>query len=154
MSGQTNIPETPLQTMQVITLAMVSGVVVFGVVAAVLAGGLPGPPTGKMISLLAAVVAGMLFVAHLVVPGMVGRSVLTADVRADDAKLMGVFQAQLLIRLALLEGAAFLNLVVFLIEHNWWSLAIAGGLVFWMLSLFPTRTRVAHWMEDQRALRD
>jgi hypothetical protein len=37
-----------------------------------------------------------------------------------------------------------------MIEHNWWSLAIAGGVVAIMAVQFPTRTRVEQWIETQR----
>lgn len=52
-------------------------------------------------------------------------------------------------RLALLEGAAFINLVAVMAEHRW-SLAIAGGLVFWMLARFPTRWMIENWLQPQQ----
>jgi hypothetical protein len=61
-----------------------------------------------------------------------------------------IYQMQLIIALAMLEGAAFLNLIACMIEHNWWSLAIAGGVVAIMAVQFPTRTRVEQWIETQR----
>jgi hypothetical protein len=56
----------------------------------------------------------------------------------------------MIVGLALLEGMAFFNIIACIIEHNWWSLAIAGCLALWMLMVFPSRNRVEQWIETQR----
>jgi hypothetical protein len=56
----------------------------------------------------------------------------------------------MIVRIAVLEGAAFFNVICSIIEHNWWSLGIAGLLVGWMLTNFPTRNRVERWIAEQR----
>jgi len=53
-------------------------------------------------------------------------------------------------QVGLLEGAAFFNLVTYMAGGMWWSLAFALGLILWILMLFPTRTRLRHWIETRR----
>jgi hypothetical protein len=55
----------------------------------------------------------------------------------------------MIIKLALLESAAFFNVIATVVEHNWWSLGLAGLLVGWMLTNFPTRSRVERWIAEQ-----
>jgi hypothetical protein len=136
--------------MQIIAAALPGGVLMFGLIVVVL-GAATQPPAGTTLSLIAAVFAMAMLAAHVVVPTLVGRPTEPRRTEDDGAALCGVYQIRMIIGLALLEGAAFFNLVACLVEHNWWSLAIAGCLVVWMLALFPTRTRVEQWIENQRA---
>jgi hypothetical protein len=53
-------------------------------------------------------------------------------------------------QLGLLEGSAFLNVIADILQRNWWSLGIAGGLVLWMLRRFPTRRHLDRWLDDAR----
>lgn len=139
-----------LLTMQIITIALVMGVVFFaGIV--VFIGGLNGPPTGQFMAILAAGFAAIMTVLHFVVPPIFARSAVDGiSSKAEPTVWVGVFQTKTIIAMALLEGAAFFNLVCCIIEHNWWSMTIAGGLVAIMLIGFPTRSRVEHWIENQR----
>ena len=132
---------------QIITGAMVSGVVTFGAIVVFALGALTEPPSGFIIGGAGAVFAGVAFVLHLVIPSLIAAQ-QSRD--ADKERLYGVYLQKTIIGLAVLEGAAFFNLIACIIEHNWWSLAVAGGLVFWMLAMFPTRTRIEHWAETQQ----
>jgi hypothetical protein len=139
--------------MQIIAIALVMGVVVFGLVAVFMLGALEQPAGGFIVSLIAAVFASGAFVMHLVVPNMMAPSPRGDVPAADELTCYQQYQARTIIGLAILEGAAFFNIIATIVEHNWWSLAIAGCLVFWMLAMFPTRTRVKHWVEAQRFAR-
>lgn len=153
MSQQPPNLEQTVRTLQIITLAMVTGVLLFAGIVVFLqltqdAG--PNAATGVIISTLGAGFAVAAFVMHLVVPSLIARQQARS---ASDEQLYEVFQSKTIIGLALLEGAAFFNLVAGMVEQQWWSLAVAGGLVFWMLTMFPTQTRVAQWVETQQMLR-
>lgn len=141
--------EQTVRTLQILTIAMVIGVLVCGAIFVFALGVLNDPPDGVLISAIAAGWSVIAFVLHLVVPPIVTRQ--QALTEAGEG-FHGVYVARTIIGLALLEGAAFFNIFATLFEHNWWSLAIAGGLVFWMLAMFPTQTRVAHWIETQQLL--
>ena len=59
----------------------------------------------------------------------------------------------MIVGLALLEGAAFFNIIAYMIAGHIWSLGIVAGLVVIMLLSFPTRGRVAFWIEDRMQAR-
>lgn len=151
MNEPTPTPDQRLLVMKVITVGLLGGVVAFAVTAAIIVWGFGREPfqEGQLISLIAAGFAVMMFVAHLVIPGVIAQSSRASADAPNREALYGVYQIKLIVALALLEGAAFFNLVALIIEHHWWSLAIAGGLLLCMLSLYPTRTRVEHWVESQ-----
>ncbi|QDU39419.1 hypothetical protein Mal4_37640 [Maioricimonas rarisocia] len=144
-------PEERIRVMQIITLAMVAGVVMFGVVAVLIVGALDEPSESQFISLFAVGVTGLMFGLHLFVPEIVARQ---AAASAGSLDWYQVYQVRTIVGLALLEGAAFFNIVACILEHNWWSLAVAGGLVFWMLARFPTRSGVEQWIETQKVAQD
>lgn len=150
MSQTPNSPEQSVRVMQIITVALVSGVVIFSLIAVFVVGALKERPNGQLISLLAVGMSVFAFVGHLVVPRILVRQAVQ-NVNPDDAgALCGIYQTQMIVGLALLEGMAFFNIIACIIEHNWWSLAVAGCLVLWMLMAFPSRDRVEQWIETQR----
>lgn len=126
---------------------MVAGVIAFVLIAVIVVGALSEPPSGNIISLVGVVLTASQLGLALFVPDLVaGRSNQQQSQMPDEVQPYGVFMTRHLIRLALLEGAAFFNIVATFIEHNWWSLGIAGVLVGWMLTNFPTRNRVERWI--------
>lgn len=139
-------PEQSVRMLQIITGSLVLGVVLMALIAVFAIGALENPQ-GSLLSSLGVGFAALAFVMHLVVPAVVANGQLAS---ADRNRLYGMYLQKTILGLAILEGAAFINLVALMVEHNWWSLAIAGGLVFWMLAMFPTSTRVDHWVETQQ----
>ena len=149
MSNVMTTPEQAVRVMQIIAGALVMGVVTFGLVAVFIVGAFDEPADGFIISAIAAAFASGAFVMHLVVPGMMTASSRGDAAAADESSLYQIYQVRMIVGLAMLEGAAFFNIIATILEHNWWSLAIAGVLVLWMLAMFPTTTRVKHWVETQ-----
>ena len=152
MPESTTVSDARLLPMQIIALALPAGVVLFALVAVVLLGSLRQPPAGPLVSLLGAGFAAMMMVAHFVLPNLLFRPRVPSGETLDVDSACNIYQTRLIVALALLEGAAFFNLVALVLEHQWWSLAIAGGLVLIMLGDFPTRTRIQHWIETQRLM--
>lgn len=151
MSQPPNTPEQQILGMRIITGALVAGVVIFSLIVVFALGALDQPPTGQIISLVAAGMAIVMFVTHLVVPNIVASQALQQVDMNNDMELYGVYRTKMIIGEAMLEGMAFFNLIACTIEHNWWSLAIAGCLVLWMLMALPSRGRVEQWIETQRS---
>jgi hypothetical protein len=82
-------------------------------------------------------------------------NVATAEVidRATDAnRLCGVYQTKTIISAAIVEGAAFLAMVAYQIEHWWPGLALAIALIVGLALHIPSQSRVEHWVEDQLRL--
>ena len=65
------------------------------------------------------------------------------------SRIMGIYQTRLITSLALLEAAAFFNLVAYMIEGQVVNVAVALVLLVLMLIQFPSRTRTEHWVADQ-----
>ena len=140
-----------VRALQIITGSLVMGVLLLAAIAVVGLGVLAPPPQGLILSGIGVVFAVAAFVMHLVVPAIIARQQARS---AEGDALHGIYQQKTIVGLAILEGAAFFNLVALIVEHNWWSLAIAGGLVFWMLAMFPTKTSVDQWVETQQMLKE
>jgi len=149
-----HIPAERLRAMQIIVGAMVFAVLMFAGVVVFVLHALDEQPTDWIVSTVAVVFTCMGFVIHLIAPGIKTRQDLERVDTNDVNALCLIYQTKLIIGLPFLEGAAFLNIIATLQEHHWWNLAIAGGLVFWMLIMFPTETRVRQWVETQQFLAD
>jgi hypothetical protein len=76
------------------------------------------------------------------------RANLPANMTNGD-RLLFVFQQKTIIESAIVEGAAFFNIISYLITGQWWSLAVAGVLVLVNLFPFPANDRVENWVRYQ-----
>jgi hypothetical protein len=149
MTDSRHIIDQRLRVMQIVAASLAMGVAAFAVVVLAL-GALNEPPSNEIIAYIAAAFAAASVVAQLIVPDALAAAALKANPKRDAETVCGVYQIRMIIALALLEGAAFFNVVALMIAHTWWSLAIAGSLLLLMLARFPTRIRVEHWMETQQ----
>lgn len=148
MQQTTNDLKAAVRQMQILAGALLAGVVVFfGVVIAV-----AGPPAAArelpIVSIVLAAMPAMEAPAFFILPGLIDSG--TARGSGEQNTPTGRYQAAMVIRMALCEGAAFANLLAYFIEQQWWSLAIVGFLVLVMLSMFPTKTKLEHWLEIQQ----
>jgi hypothetical protein len=69
----------------------------------------------------------------------------------SDAVWAPIFASRTIIGAALLEGAAFLFFIAYLLEGQWW--ALAGGLAMVGLMAvwhFPSQNKVEQWIAEQR----
>jgi hypothetical protein len=158
------------RTMQIIVAAMAAGVIIFFGIVVAIADMQPGPPPDEpRLTYIAIVAAFAALIVAIVFPGIVQRSQrqailagkstplacanalksLPEDVR-ELAPLVNGYQSALIIRSALLEGAAFFCLVAYMLEHNALSLAGAGMMLLFMLFGFPTRSKVEEAIETER----
>lgn len=163
-------PDKVLRVMQIIAGALIAGVVMFGGVACILVFGrwlaVPGPALnlGNAIQLdLGAVGAALLVVMSFVVPKLISAAGVKSIARlAQDGtatgpkelfgRLLAVAQAKMIIAMALVEAAAFFNLFVFINTKLLIPLAVVGALLLVMAIHFPTKLKLARWLEDQQRL--
>jgi len=157
-----------VQTMQIIVGALAAGVVSFLVVVLVLAQQQPGPPPNEpRITYIAVVVAFVAFIVALIFPGIILRSQRQAILAGNPAPqagspgapplgtardlgpLVAGYQTSLIIRSALLEGAAFFCLVAYMLERQTLSLVVAGVMLLFLLSKFPSRSKLEGAIENE-----
>jgi hypothetical protein len=114
-----------------------------------------GPPPGEPLRRG----GGVAFAALVIVPAIVVPRVMTnaglarlESYEGDDAEraLAGLYQSRVIVAQAMPEGAAFFNLVAYLLEGNWVSLGVVGGLLLMMLAQFPTQGRFENWVKRLR----
>ena len=62
---------------------------------------------------------------------------------------IGQYRGGSLIGWAGLEGAAFANLVAYILAGQWWSLVIPGVCLCWMALTFPTEAKLKDWLRHR-----
>lgn len=144
-----------LVTMRIIAGALCAGVVVFGVIVLLVDRHVTEEPRLAFVALVVSV--GCIMAAAILprVIGKRGQSSLT-DVpgeqserprspESDEAYLvsrgMAIYQTRLIISLAILEGAALLNLIAYMLEGQAVNVAVAFVLLTLMMIQFPSRGR-------------
>lgn len=158
---QIEVIESDIRIAKIIHLAMVVGVFFFGVVACAIT---PWEDAHWDVTIMSAIglFAGLSMLAlSVVAPRIVNAT--AAKVTADDLKTadklsMGEkgikkfavqFQSSNIIRMALLEGAAFLNCAIFFIDKSLIALSVAGFCLLVLAIGFPTTNRFISWIENQ-----
>jgi drug/metabolite transporter (DMT)-like permease len=158
------------RTMQIIVGALAGGVLSFFGVALVLTQQQAGPlPAEPMLTYIAIVGAFVALVMAMIFPGIVirnqrqailaGKPTLKAgsiggpplpEAERELGPLVAGYQTALIIRGALLEGAASFCLVAYLLEGQSLGLVGAGVLLLFLLGAFPTRSKVEDAIEGER----
>lgn len=156
-----------VRTMQIVVLAMAAGVTVFGVVTVVVNANAPagGNRAETLIAYLAAALAGVAIVASIVVPAILANAarqrIITGKPPArtfsfsfppeigEIGPLAAAYQTRLIVASAILEGAAFFNLIAYVIAGQTFNLVAAAVMLVALLSLLPTRARLEDWIENQ-----
>ena len=130
---------------QILSAALIMGVVIFMIIAVGLVqiGNFEGGDLGGIF-----IAVGGVFAMAMLVASTVLKNSIKAPANADEQTLLQVFSGRNLLQKAPLEGAAFLNILAYIVEQSIWSLGIATILLAAMLSTFPTRTRLDHFIES------
>ncbi len=146
-----------VRIVQIITFALLQGAFLFGCIALFLnSGDINGVPS--LLTWVAVGVSGLMVVNHFVVPRIIAGAMirnlaangLAGKTLEEKATLvMGVFQSQHIIGCAMLEGAAFLCLVVYLVESTQYALGCAVLLLCIIAARFPTTSGVQFWVENR-----
>ena len=138
-----------VRTMQVITMALVMGPILFiaVILAAINTASLHSEP--KMLILLAAATGVVNYLLSFFFGPAFRKSVNASDpVEYSDVKtLLAGIQTSHIIQSAMLEGGIYLNLVVLLLDHGWMNLYVAGIGMVLLMFLFPTEGRLVRQIE-------
>jgi hypothetical protein len=162
------LPER-LRVMQTIAAALTIGpLVLLGVALAVTqAGERPqAPHDPPVLTLLAGLVTVLDLIAWMIVPGVMGRQARqrlaggaaipptgagssAADSKPTDAALLALYQTRLIVSMALIEAAALLAGVAYLMEGQQVAFFIGLFLVVLLAAQIPKRPRVETWLAKE-----
>lgn len=141
--------------LQIIHAALVMGVLTFGVVCLLIRPpqpfGPPQPTTWMALGMAAAVSAARLVVPRMIVQAGLRKAAEAPEEELDES-LTAAYVSAGIVGGAMLEGAAFLLLVMYWVESDPVCLIGAGLLVLAMIASFPTPFRFLGWLEEQRRL--
>jgi hypothetical protein len=162
-----------VRTVQIIVGALTGGCVTFLVVVLV-AVGVPGlPDSPPIMAWVAAVIAAVMVLLRLMIPAIfVARSrrkirqgafkspigkfpAVSLEAAGPDSAqnaLAQVFLSKTILAAAILEGAVFLLLVAYLVEHAPMSLMLAVLLIVALALHVPTQSQAEGWLQDQTRL--
>lgn len=153
-------------TMQIITVAMATGVLVFaGVVIVLFQNDDPQEKDFQPLITYAAAAFGIVaLLSATVVPRLVGantrRNFVAGNLpqmknqmppaeTGEVGLLVAMYQVQLIIGVAILEGAAFFNVSANMLEGQTISLVMAALLLVAIFFKFPTRGSIENWINDE-----
>ena len=161
-------PDKVLLTMRIIAGALMMGVIMFsGIATMTLLNVQPGqgqqPAPADTTPLIYFGIGGavMAVVLRFVVPSMIARSLVAGIAKMAKngtstgskelfGRLLVAAQTKMIIEDALLEGACFFNLIVVMVSRSMIPAGIVGGLFFLLAANFPTKGKLANWLEEQR----
>jgi len=113
---------------------------------------MPSKPHDPFMAYVAAAVAALNIGIRFIVPGVMDRAQLKKLPSSAPEELVGrlfaIYQTRMIVGLAILEGAAFFNLISYVVERQSWTLAIVGLLLVLMAMMFPTLNQFENWIED------
>jgi hypothetical protein len=154
----------PTRQLQIIVFALVVGCVSFMAIAVVVQGGMiANAPDMPIISYVAlAMCAPVVLAKVVIVPTITNRGcgeIARGQSGSTDAPsgaeggdlmpLVKLYTTKTIIGGALLEGATFLLLVSYLVEGQTLNLVMAMAMIVAIAMHFPTRSRVAAWIESK-----
>ena len=124
----------------IIHLALVSGIVLFGIVIYFFIADFQQPDTRSEIAGMLVYLVPGLVIAGIIASNIIFRVKLNGVIDSDDLKVkMAVYRESLIIRYALLEGPALFSLAAIFITNNINFLVYAGLIVVLLATKRPTK---------------
>lgn len=143
-----------IKSIQIISMALIAGVVFALVIFCALT---DWQSVHQNFSLMAIIGIGygmMSVSASFIVPSLFGKNELVKAHQAapelQPEKLAVAFLTKHIIRLALLEGAAFLNAILFLLDKSMLTLGMAVFLIAIMAFYYPRKDSILRWIEENQ----
>lgn len=153
-------PQQRLTMMFVIWAALIMGVVTFGVIVGIIGQNNEPGDDLPILTYLGLGMAALMLVLRTFVPELVGRNLfrqamekIKAEQIQDEEQVLAtyyqIFMTRMIIGLALLEGAAMLNLVAIMVEQNFIAYVPVGILLLVMLASMPSKSKLDGWIRNQ-----
>ncbi len=145
-------PESVGRISQIIAGALIAGVVMFACAAFFVAKG--EPAKSPMLALIGAGMAVMAVVVRFIVPTIIvnGAKARLKEASTTEvmAQLAGLYQTKMIIGMAVLEGAAFVSLIAYITEKQFWSYGVVAFLLGVMAISFPSQGQFEGWAEEMK----
>lgn len=149
-----------IRTVQIITFALMQGVVVFGFVAFFISRGKPDVEGGFFVwialgfAIVAVIVRSILsgFLTGALRNGLDRTVWDELSSEKQNLRLIGQFQTKHIVECAVLELAAIFNLFAYMAERNIVSIFVAGMLLLFMAISFPGGSKIDQWVDNQKQL--
>ena len=150
-----------LLTIQIISAGILMGAILFAVVIACIVNWKEVKPAVPLMTLIATGTGVSLFLLSMIIPRVSASTSIPATAHQltknkqgveDESTMQSIIQqltVEQVIFSALLEGAIFLNLVVFMLDKSQVSLIVTGIGLAVLLIGFPTRTRLQNRLSDR-----
>ena len=155
---RSSIPKQRVLALQIISVALLFGPILFAVVAGVVAQE-PSSSTPKILQTVNFILAALMFVLSNVIPSltMKGKTRIQISGQSTAEKVLNKIQAAQLVRLALVEGAALFGCVCVLIGVGFINYLTMIPLFFMFFTNLPTekyicRQFIIHFKKDRRLL--
>jgi hypothetical protein len=155
-----------LLTMRIILGALLAGVATFAGITAFLwlGGQFQARMPADLLTYVGLAYTAGTAMAYALVPGRIVRAarwriVRLADPASKDAaatkqllRLCDVYQTQMIVRAALLEGTVFVWLIFFLMTGQWYMFGVAVAAALLLAMNFPTADGVSRWLAQQQEM--
>ena len=145
-----------LRVVQILTVALAMGPIMFGVVVLFLPPtGMAAPVHGMPLLTIAGIAFGVMlqvvryFATAIVTNSELRRLAATARSEADLDALLDLHRRLMIVRAAMFEGAAFFLIIAYMLERTPLALAGAVFMIVGILAGFPSEARVAAWLEEK-----
>ena len=140
-----------VQTMQVVVAGLTISPIIFAIIVLVINVTPLADEPATILSTICLLIGLVGLVAHRPVGRLVEwQSLRALGDRVDNpTALGGVYMSALLISLSMTEGAAFLNLIGYMMTHSPYTYGMAALLVLVNLMKFPTLDIVVDWARSQ-----
>ena len=96
----------------------------------------------------------MMVVARFIVPMFIvngGKPQLKQSSGDEQRSLLaGLYQTKMIVGMAVLEGAAFVSLISYISERQFWSYGVVAFLVGVMAISFPSQGQFESWAEEMK----
>lgn len=144
------LPEQVGRVAQIITIALTMGPLMFAGVALMVRA--RQPPQDTPLEIIGLGMGAIALALRAVLPRLFTAAALRKIVTVDPAdfrvQMAPVFLMRCILVSAVLEGAAFFNLVAYMIGGHWSNLGMAGAMVVVIAAAFPTQQQFELWTEQ------
>lgn len=152
-------PQASIRTCQIITVALIVGLLFFGAIAVYHVADSPVNRNENTITMVALGVIAVTLLARRIVLSKIDDRTIHRIARHETTasslpEFLQGYQTRTIVGMALLEGPGFIAGVAYMIEGRWIAMAAMGFQILIMLAAFPTEGKFRRWDEGAQSFED